>query len=421
MTVISFADVVHQSISFNSEIESENLVLELLQSPWVQRLRDISQTANTKLVYPFSEHSRFGHSLGVAYLANQLMNHLQHKFANQVQTYRNAVSAAAILHDIGHLAPGSHISFKTWFPGKTDQHELITTRIIREDRALRVILDKFGSNLAETVCQILEESNKLPPWSWEIISGGGWNVDRGNWCMVDSILAGVSYGKYNIPALTESIVITDSGHLALLENRLDAMMHFTISRHSMYRQVYQHRVLRAADVINRAIVQRARDLPTLVFADQQMQNVLKANSHEDLNLDTIFWMRESWWLYHLAQWSQSNDPILKDLCQRLLHRRLFKTVRLPANENKDNFVKLAAQAVQEAGFDPRYYLHEVSTSDMQAADYQQSMSVLMDDGRILRLAEAEPLFAALARESNLTKRIWYAMPMEAKQKFGRVR
>ena len=300
MSTITFADVAHQSISFSEEIPSQALVLELVNTPWFQRLRDISQTANTRLVYMFSEHSRFGHSLGVAYLADMLMDKLSSHYADQVARFRSAVSVAALLHDIGHMAPGSHTAFKTWFPDKPDTHEDISARVIKNDPVISKILARGGKDLSDEVIKVLSESSDLPSWTWQIISGGGWNVDRGNWCIVDSILAGVSYGKYNIPALTESIVITPDGTLALNENRLDAMMHFAISRHAMYRQIYQHRAILATDTINKAIVMRARDLGNKIpFADSYMKEVLCAASPEDLSLDTIFFMRESWWRYHL--------------------------------------------------------------------------------------------------------------------------
>lgn len=106
MTTISFADVVYQSITFSSEDPAQALVLELLDTPWVQRLREVSQTANTKLVYMFAEHSRFGHSLGVAYAACDLMQKLAREYPSKVELYSEAVAAAALLHDIGHLAPG---------------------------------------------------------------------------------------------------------------------------------------------------------------------------------------------------------------------------------------------------------------------------------------------------------------------------
>lgn len=422
MSSITFADVVHQSISLTRKNPEQALILELIDNPWVQRLRDISQTANTRLVYMFSEHSRFGHSLGVAHLALILMERLSAGFASEIESYRMAVAAAALLHDIGHLAPGSHTAFKAWFPDLPDQHEQLTIRILQNDPSLKKIFENFDPSLISMAAKILDESDDLPPWSWEIISGGGWNVDRGNWCIVDSILAGVSYGKYNIPALIDSIIITPDKHLALRENRLDAMMHFAVSRHAMYRQIYQHRVMLAADCLTKAIVQRARDLGDKIsFADTVMRQALAAKSFEDLSLECVFAMREPWWRYHLMQWRLDGDAILSDLSDRLLNRKLLKTIRIREQDQIDKLKIQAENALASAGFDPRYYLHEISTQDVHAGDSQQSMLVLMDDGRVRQITDAEPIFSSLMKESKASQKIWLALPKEAKEILGRER
>lgn len=422
MSNITFSDVAHQSISFSHEVEGEALVLELIDTRWMQRLRDISQTANTRLVYMFSEHSRFGHSLGVAYLACKLMQTLSRDWENEIAPYRSAVSAAALLHDIGHLAPGSHTAFKTWFPRRPDTHEEISARIITEDPEISGILRAIDPKMPELVTKILAEDPSLPPWTWEIISGGGWNVDRGNWCIVDSILGGVSYGQYNIPALIESIILTPDKHLALRENRLDAMMHFAVSRHAMYRQVYQHRVILSTDMLNRAIAQRARDIKArLNFCDTTMSRVLDAEDADKLPLDTIISMREAWWRYHTLQWRESTDGILADLSARLIDRRLLKTVRVQQHEPIEELQARAADAVHRAGYDSHYYLHTVSTSDMHESDHRQSMLVLMDDGRVRTLPEADPLFLSMVSESKQFQRSWLVLPEEAKQLLGRNR
>ena len=417
----TFADVVHQQLAFSREVPSQALVLELTDSDWVQRLRDISQTANTRLVYMFSEHSRFGHSLGVAYLADSLMERLS-RHNPEVAEYRTAVAAAALLHDVGHLAPGSHTAHKTWFPEGPDEHELTACRIVESDPALHTIFHRYGADMAKTVAAILREDPKLPPWTWEIISGGGWNVDRGNWCAVDSVMAGVTYGRYNIAALTESLFIDTEGHLALRENRLDAMMHFAVSRHAMYRQLYQHRVLLAADTINAAVVRRLRDLHGKVnFADDEMRSTLSAKSAADLPLNTIYAMRESWWRYHLGRWSNDSDPILSDLSQRLLNRRLFKTVRIQPGDDPQTLQKQAAAAVSKAGFDPRYYLHSITSANVHAGDSEHSLRVLAEDGNFKQLGDADPLFNTLLTGADSYRQSWLALPREAKEILGRTR
>ena len=422
MVDISFADVVHQSIRFSTGQECEALVLSLIDSAWVQRLRDISQTANTRLVYMFSEHSRFGHSLGVAYLACHLMEKLSRDFGSQIKDYRAAVCAAALLHDIGHIAPGSHTAQKTWFPGQPDTHEELSAVITESDDELRAKLAHSGAETGRLCAGILRDDPALPPWTRELIGGGGWNIDRGNWCMVDSILAGVSYGKYNIPALTDSIVLTADGHIAIRENRLDAMMHFAVSRHAMYRQIYQHRVLLSADALAIAIVKRARALGSGIgFADAHMCLALAAARAADLKLETVFAMREAWWRYHLYCWSAGSDPILADLSKRMLNRQLFKTVRISEDDNPDALKHDAAKALEACGYDPEYYLHQVSTEDVHSNDSKQSLAVLMDNGQILPLNESEPVFRTMVLESNEAHRSWLVMPKEAKERLGRSR
>lgn len=422
MSDITFADVVHQSVSFSKSDPAERLILDLIDTPWFQRLRDISQTANTRLVYMFSEHSRFGHCLGVAYLAKLALDKLAKKFPDDVAQYRTAILVSALLHDIGHLAPGSHTAFKTWFPDQPDSHEELAETVITQDPRISEALNNFSPTVLKTVLSILREDSDVPPWTWQIISGGGWNVDRGNWSTVDSVLAGVSYGKYNIPALVDSILITSDKQLALMENRLDAMLHFMVSRHAMYRQVYQHRVLLAADMLNKAVVQRARDLGDNVpFADDVMRAALSAKSATDLSLRTMFEMRESWWRYHLSRWNTSTDPILKDLSDRILNRRLFKTVRIGDPSKRDELVSKATQALEKLHIDPRYYLHLISTADVHSGDSRQSMLVQLDSGDVTTLSEADPLIKSMAVESKLSRRSWLALPAEAKHILGESR
>lgn len=416
MNSVSFADVVHQAVTFSLDLPEEALVVRLIDTPWVQRLRDISQTANTRLVYMFSEHSRFGHCIGVAYLASLVLKKLEARHPELVRPHKGAVLAAALLHDIGHLAPGSHVACKTWFPDQDDLHEDLAAMVCRQDPQISSVLRAHSAKLPDEVARIIQEDPSLPPWTWELLSGGGWNVDRGNWCVVDSVLAGVQYGHYNIPALTESLEIGPDQRLALRENRLDAMMHFAMSRHAMYRQVYQHRVILSADTLNQAVVRRARDIESsLEFADTTMHTALRANSMKDLPLETAFQMREAWWRYHMYRWSDSSDPVLRDLANRIIQRKLFKTVRIHS-DNEEQVRAEALKALRTSGYDPRYYFHEISTVDVHGGDSRQSLQVLLDSGGSRPLAEADPLFHAMTTSYDEVEKRWIVVPAEVKAK-----
>lgn len=419
----AFADIVHDSITFSDDIPSQRLILSLIDTRWFQRLRDVSQTANTRLVFMFSEHSRLGHCIGAAYLAELVLTQfLQNPelrvHAESLNRYRSAVAAVALLHDVGHLAPGSHMAFRTWFPREHDSHEELGLRIIEEDSEIQHILRSADPELPTMVRQVIRADAAAPPWCYHLTAGGGWNVDRGNWLSVDSVMAGVHYGLYNIGALVDSLTLTPAGELALRENRLDAMLHFAVSRHAMYRQLYQHRTLLAADVLNQVIVKRAREIRAdLPFLDDAMNRILECRTPEELDLPTVFQMRESWWRYHISRWATSSDPILSDLCNRLLHRRLFKTVAV-TDENEETLETQARSVMLKLGLDPTYYLHTVRTTDVHSRDTKESLLVIKDTGEVVSLTKADPLFGALGR-TPLKK--WLVMPDGVKYQLGRKR
>jgi HD superfamily phosphohydrolase len=423
---ISFADVAHQTLSFDKSDPADALVLRLVDTAWVQRLRRISQTGNTKLVYMFAEHSRFGHSLGVAYLACELMRRLSLRQESVVEPYRAAVAAAAILHDVGHLAPGSHLAERVWSPERPGKHETVSIRVIQEDPEISTILHEFSPDLSGQVCAILADAPEMPDWTRAILSGSGWNADRGNWAIVDSAMCAVSYGRYNVGALLDAFRLTDDGKLVLQESRLDALTHFFVARDSMYRQIYQHRVLQAVDIITCNIARRARELieidSSTLFLDETMDEVLSVGDYAwDLPLSALFKMTEHWWGYHLDQWCESSDNVLKQLASRLRDRRLLKTIRLPRDAAKAEECTQQAQTLcAQMGFDPEYFLARVDEADKHRSSKDTPPLVLLDTGEIAPVTEIEPLIGQIvARAGSL--RSWIAVPAEVKSALGKYR
>jgi HD superfamily phosphohydrolase len=438
----SFADVAHGTLIFNQEEASQQLVLRLIDTRWMQRLRSISQTGNTKLVYMFAEHSRFGHCLGVAYLANSLMEHLRRSAPELVDAYRNAVAAAAILHDVGHVAPGSHLAERIWAPDTGSRHEHVSIRVIHEDPEISTILTAVNPALPELVCKILAEDESLPPWTHQIISGGGWNADRGNWAIVDSAMCAVSYGRYNVSALIDAFRLSASGELVLHESRLDALTHFFVARDSMYRQIYQHRVLQAVDALTQKLVLRLRDIvdedrrlapdrrastaaerlqKSGIFADPTMlEAIVSENYAKDLSLESIFRMTESWWRYHVERWCEADDRVLADLSRRYRDRELLKTIRLQELPESERFIDEIQQKARNAGFDPRYYVALVQDADAHRGKTEQAPMVLLDSGQIVPVTSVEPMIAQILDRPR-TKRRWLAVPKEIKESMGRIR
>ena len=440
-TSVTFADVAHQTLIFDARSAPDSLVLELLDTAWLQRLRTISQTGNTKLVYMFAEHSRFGHSLGVAYLACLLMKSMKRYAPELVTPFEEAVAAAALLHDVGHVAPGSHLAERVWAPGGACGHEAVTDRIIQEDQEIQGILNRRNPVLLKMVRDIITEGPELPNWTKAVISGGGWNADRGNWSIVDSAMCSVSYGRYNVLALLDAFRLTGDGNLVLQENRVDALTHFFVARDSMYRQVYQHRVLQAVDALTRNIVRRLRELlPAAngkqsaaetsrvlqeknIFCDETMVQVLLTRDYStELPLAAIFQMNEYWWYYHVSRWCSAADPILSDLAKRLRDRRLFKTIRLNQADSSSSqtLIERAKEASRALGLDPRYYVNVIDEKDKHRGKTEQPPMAALDSGEILPVTVIEPMIDQIMRRPSFT-RTWLAVPREIKEKLGRSR
>ena len=426
---VNFADVAHGTLIFDKSDRVESLILELIDTKWVQRLRRISQTGNTKFVYMFAEHSRFGHCLGVAYLSSLLLKHLANQKNDILKEYGEAISAAAILHDIGHLAPGSHLAEHVWTSSESIvRHEQLTKRIIAEDPEIGLILDRRGSQIKQTAIDILTEAKDLPPWTVSLISGGGWNADRGNWSIVDSVMCAVTYGRYNVTALIDAFRLTDEGELVIQESRVDALTHFYVARNSMYRQVYQHRVLQTADSMTKALVRRIRSInPNDIFKDPVMDRILfKPGYQEDLSLEELFQIDEAWWQYHLNHWRQAKDSIIKDLALRLRDRNLLKTIHLDLDiegELSSNSKKLIEEAQSECkkqGFDPDYYSVLIKEKDKHLGKVETPPRILRESGELVDVRTVEPLVSLLSEKSRLSK-AWLAVPSEVKIALGKMR
>jgi hypothetical protein len=87
----------------------------------------------------------------------------------------------------------------------------------------------------------------------------------------------------------------------------------------------------------------------------------------------------------------------------------------------ESLVAAGRGALEKLGLEPRYYLHEISTADVHSGDTRQSMLVLLEDGRVMTLSEADPMFKAVVSDDRISRRSWIALPREAKGELGHSR
>ena len=215
--------------------------LPIIDNPLFQRLRRIRQLSGAHLIYPAAQHSRFEHSLGVMHIASQAgfaLNEKGYLNSDDIQVLR----LAGLLHDIGH-GPFSHL-FEEIIQGKKISHEDYGKKIILNSE-IGDVLTKTGFD-KKLVTKIAFGESKFQYLN-EIVSGA-LSADMMDYLLRDGYFTGAEHAKVDHKRITQSLDIHKK-KLALERSALysfESMMH---SRYQMFKAVYFHKTVRAAEVM----------------------------------------------------------------------------------------------------------------------------------------------------------------------------
>jgi uncharacterized protein len=355
-----YRDSVHNIIRLKTDTDEGKLMSRLVDTAEFQRLRRIKQLGLALFTYQGAEHSRFTHSLGVLHLATRILSKLGAKYKISDES-RIAVRCAALLHDIGHGAFSHVIEGILNFHHEDFTVQAVLSRETEVGRALR----EFSAELPETVADIIR--GKYRPMALAQLVSSQLDVDRMDYLLRDSLMTGAKYGIYDLEWIIKSLEIDEANdRLYISAEGIYAVEDYLQARYYMFRQVYFHRSLRSAEVVLRSVLRRALEVfqagQTVWFAPgTPFEKILRG---EKLSLGEHLEMDDSDVMFHIKQWMRSADAILSDLSKRFIHRRLFKAfdIDMP-NEERQEFLEKARQAVENAGFDASYYFVEDKISD----------------------------------------------------------
>ena len=215
--------------------------LEIIDNPIFQRLRRIRQLSGAHLTYPAAQHTRFEHSLGVMHIASQAGQALKEKEilkSDDIETLR----LAGLLHDIGH-GPFSHL-FEEIIQQKKISHEDFGKHLILKSE-IGDILSKNGYD-KRSITKVAFGDSKYQYLN-EIVSGT-LSADMMDYLLRDGYFTGAEHAKIDHKRLTQSLDVHKK-KLALERSALysfESMMH---SRYQMFKAVYFHKTVRAAEVM----------------------------------------------------------------------------------------------------------------------------------------------------------------------------
>ncbi len=269
--------------SIHGDLNLNELEVELIDSPQIQRLRRIKQLGFTYLVYPGANHSRFEHSIGTMYLASRLADNLE---LNDYQ--KSIVRVCAILHDSGH-GPFSHVSEGFM----KNSHEELTTELIKNSTLADILSANFDLKL---ILETVRGEGSLG----QIISSE-LDVDRMDYLVRDSHYTGVAYGVIDVERLIYNMKLEN--HLMIKMKGVQAAESMLLARYFMYPSVYQHHTTR---IINSMFQRCLKKL----FID----NVIDSNHiyrYDDVDVIAAARLQEGY---------------VNNMIRRIDNRDLFKTV-----------------------------------------------------------------------------------------------
>jgi HD superfamily phosphohydrolase len=375
-------DPVYGFITIQSD-----LIFDLIQHPFFQRLRNIKQLGMTHLVYPGALHTRFHHALGAMHLMGLAMETLKSKGHYISAQEEEAVTIAILLHDIGH-GPFSHALEHTIVEGIS--HEDISSLLIDE------LNHEFDGRLGEA----LEIFNKVHPKKFlnQLVSGQ-LDIDRMDYLTRDSFFTGVSEGVISFDRIIKMLDVV-AEQLVVEEKGIYSIEKFLIARRLMYWQVYLHKTVVAAEQLLAKILERAKDLAfegVELFATPNFTHFLyNSVSKDDFkqnpeHLERFSQLDDFDIFTSIKVWTEHNDFILSTLCKQLIDRNLYKveiTNDPPEIEKIDILVDQAIKKYNISEDDASYFVFTDTIKNNAYRAGDGSINIVMKDGSIQDIASA---------------------------------
>ena len=377
-----FNDPVYGFISIPQEI-----IFDIIEHPYFQRLRRIKQLGLTHLVYPGALHTRFHHVLGAMHLMSKAVATIRRKGHEITDEEEQAVLLAILLHDIGH-GPFSHALEHSLVHGVS--HEEISGFFIKR------LSEVFHGELDMTLAIFKNEHPKK--FLHQLVSSQ-LDMDRMDYLNRDSFYTGVSEGIIGSDRIIEMMNVKD-GNLVLEEKAVYSIEKFLVARRLMYWQVYLHKTVVSAEfmliyALKRAkkMIQDGTDLfgsPALLFF---MKNDITSDDFKSRPeiLEYFSQLDDYDILGAIKVWQHSDDKVLSELSKRIVNRDLFKIEVSKTPFSKERIDQIKAQVAEKLSLkadEVDYFVHSDILTNNAYNESKENINLMMKSGEIIDVSKA---------------------------------
>jgi len=376
------------------------LVYDLIQHPYFQRLRRISQMGLSYLVYPGAHHTRFHHALGCMHIMQRTIEVLRSKGVLISKDEENALSIAILLHDIGH-GPFSHAM----------EHSIVEN-ISHEDISL-LFMDSLNATFEGTLTLAIQifRGQYHRRFMLQLISSQ-LDMDRMDYLKRDSFYSGVAEGNINSERLIQMFNV-EGDQLVIDEKGIYSVEKFIVARRLMYWQAYLHKTSVAAEMILTKILKRAKELThsgIKLTASEPLQFFLQNKiSKVDFNAGILqqFSLLDDFDIISaIKAWQFNDDFVLSELSKMIINRDLPK-IRLHSEKaGREEVNDLREKAAKRLGIserEARYFVFEGKIKNQAYNKEGEPIHILRKDRTLMDVVEASDQLNLKALSKPVTK------------------
>ncbi|GAB1357747.1 HD domain-containing protein [Cloacibacterium normanense] len=389
-------DPVHGFIKIPYEI-----LYDVLEHRYFQRLRRISQTGLLSLVFPGATHTRFHHALGAMHLMFTALETLKLKNVKISDEEEKAALLAILLHDVGH-GPYSHalesLLMEDW------HHEKLSILLMKK------LNDEFNCEL-DLAIEMFQGKYHRKFFNQLITSQ--LDVDRLDYLKRDSFFTGVSEGSVNTQRIISMMNVKDD-ELLIDEKGVYSIENFLTARMFMYWQVYYHKTSALAEHLLVKILSRAKQLISEGKQVEAYGNLkyflyktdFEKATEEDVNRFTQ--LDDTDVLSAIKTWQNADDFVLSYFCKAVVQRKFPKTVFSSQKFEESEILEKIQRANQKFGIENGDQLVEQISRTLLPYDNQkQPIFLLKRDGRKIKLEDAETQILSAHINQPTTKNILF--------------
>jgi len=359
-------------------------IFDIIEHPYFQRLRRISQMGMSYLVYPGAHHTRFHHALGCMHLMRKSLDVLRFKGVKVSDKEEEALLIAILLHDIGH-GPFSHAMEHSIVNGIS--HESISLQFMEKMNT------DFNQSLTLAIQIFKGEYHRK---FFKQLIASQLDVDRLDYLKRDSFYTGVAEGSINSERLITMLNVVND-ELVVEQKGIYSVEKFLVARRLMYWQVYLHKTSLGAEQLLIRVLKRAKYLSSKgvkLHASRALNyflnNEIAQDNFTEETLDIFSKLDDYDIVSAMKEWVYVDDFVLSNLCKMVVDRDLLKVKlkKQPVSEKKkEQHLKRLIEKYNISEEEASYFVFTGKVANLAYNTNLENINILHKNGKISDVAK----------------------------------